>query len=144
MISALDGGEWSASPPGSALAPVKGPIRQEAGWVPEQVWTQRLEENSFGLCQGSKLDSPVVQPVARYYTDWATSAPGLSVVVKRNTETLNSNTPRLFTNHLLPVFKGYSKLYKLWRWKIVLNKQSINQSIKFLAHIFEDEKYMYS
>jgi hypothetical protein len=36
-------GEWSASRPGRALAPGKGPpvpIVQEAGWVPEPVWTQ--------------------------------------------------------------------------------------------------------
>jgi hypothetical protein len=35
--SALDGGEWSASLPGRALAPGKGPpvpIVQEAGWAP--------------------------------------------------------------------------------------------------------------
>jgi hypothetical protein len=41
--SALDGGEWSASRPGRALAPGKGPpvpIVQEAGWSPEPVWTQ--------------------------------------------------------------------------------------------------------
>jgi hypothetical protein len=45
--SALDGGEWSASGPGRALPPGKGPpvpIVQEAGWAPEPVWTQRLEE----------------------------------------------------------------------------------------------------
>jgi hypothetical protein len=48
--SALDGGEWSASRPGRALAPGKGPpvpTVQEAGWAPEPVWTQRLEEKSF-------------------------------------------------------------------------------------------------
>jgi hypothetical protein len=43
MTSALDGGEWSASRPGRALPPGKGP---EAGWAPETVWTQRLEEES--------------------------------------------------------------------------------------------------
>jgi hypothetical protein len=50
--SALDGGEWSASHPGRTLPPGKGPpvpIVQEAGWVPESVWTQRLEEKSFAL-----------------------------------------------------------------------------------------------
>jgi hypothetical protein len=44
------GGEWSASRPGRALPPGKGPpvpIVQEAGWAPEPVWTQRLEEKSF-------------------------------------------------------------------------------------------------
>jgi hypothetical protein len=45
----LDGGEWSASRPGCALPPGKGlpaPIVQEAGWAPEPVWTQGLEEKS--------------------------------------------------------------------------------------------------
>jgi hypothetical protein len=49
-ISALDGGEWSASRPGRALPPGKGPpvpSGQEAGWAPEPVRTQRLEEKSF-------------------------------------------------------------------------------------------------
>jgi hypothetical protein len=43
--SALNGGEWSASRLGRALAPV--PIIQEAGWTPELVWTQRLQEKLF-------------------------------------------------------------------------------------------------
>jgi hypothetical protein len=47
--SALDWGEWSESRPGRALTPGKEPpvpIIQEAGWAPEPVWTQRLEEKS--------------------------------------------------------------------------------------------------
>jgi hypothetical protein len=43
--STLDGDEWSASRPGRALPPGKGPpvpIGQEAGWAPVPVWTQRL------------------------------------------------------------------------------------------------------
>jgi hypothetical protein len=73
--SALDGGQWSGSRPGLALAPRKGPpvpIVQEAGWAPELVWTQRIQEKSFCLCRASNLDCPVVKPVARHYTDWAT------------------------------------------------------------------------
>jgi hypothetical protein len=45
------------------------PIVQEAGWAPEPVWTQRLDENSFRLCRGLNLDRLVVQSVARHYTD---------------------------------------------------------------------------
>jgi hypothetical protein len=48
--SALDGGESSASRLGRALTPGKGPtvpIVQEAGWTPEPVWTQKIEERSF-------------------------------------------------------------------------------------------------
>jgi hypothetical protein len=70
--SALDGGEWSASRPGCALAPGKGPpvpIVQEAGWAPEPVWAQRLKEKSFRLCRESNLYRPVVQPIARHYID---------------------------------------------------------------------------
>jgi hypothetical protein len=47
--SALGEGEWSESRLGRALSPGKGPpvpIVQEAGWAPEPVWTQRLEEKS--------------------------------------------------------------------------------------------------
>jgi hypothetical protein len=62
-------GEWSASRPGLALPLGKEPpipIIQEAGWVPEPVWTQRLEEKSFPLCRGSNLDRRVVQSAARH------------------------------------------------------------------------------
>jgi hypothetical protein len=69
---ALDGGEWSASRLGRALAPGKRPpvpIVPEAGWAPEPVWTQRLEEKLLRLCLGSNLDRQVVEPVATHYTD---------------------------------------------------------------------------
>jgi hypothetical protein len=49
LTLALDGGEWLESRPGRTLPPGKGPpvpIVQEAGWAPERVWTQRLEEKS--------------------------------------------------------------------------------------------------
>jgi hypothetical protein len=63
---------WLGSRPGRALVSGKEPpvpIVQEAGWAPEPVWTQRLEEKSFRLCWGSNLNRPVVQPVARHYTE---------------------------------------------------------------------------
>jgi hypothetical protein len=61
--SAIDGGEWSASLPGRALGPGKGPpvpIVQEAGWAPEPVWTERIEEKSVCLYRGTNLDRAVV------------------------------------------------------------------------------------
>jgi hypothetical protein len=70
IISALDGDEWSAPRPGLALAPRKGfpvPIVKEAGWAPEPV--TGLEKKSSHLYRGFILDRPVVQPVARHYTD---------------------------------------------------------------------------
>jgi hypothetical protein len=61
--SALDGGEWSASCPGRALPPGKGPLvpfGQEAGWAPEPVWKNSLSS------AGDR--TPVVQLVVRHYT----------------------------------------------------------------------------
>jgi hypothetical protein len=81
--SALNGGEWSASRPGRALPPGKGPpvpIVQEAGWAPEPVWTQRLEEKSSAPA-GDR--TPVVQPVVRHYTAWANPAPTFVVYLAK-------------------------------------------------------------
>jgi hypothetical protein len=84
---ALDGVKWSVSLPGRTLAPGKGPpvpIVQEAGWAPEPVWTQRLEEKAFRLCQGWNLDRLVVQSVTRHYTDWATPTSPLGLMQNYN------------------------------------------------------------
>jgi hypothetical protein len=62
LTSALHGGEWSASRPVRDLALGKGPsvpIGEGAGWAPQPVWTQRLEEKSFCLCRGSNAGRPV-------------------------------------------------------------------------------------
>jgi hypothetical protein len=56
--------------PAARLLPV--PIGQEAGWTPELVWTQRLEEKFFAPAGDRTL---VVQPVVRHYTAWANTAP---------------------------------------------------------------------
>jgi hypothetical protein len=45
-------------------APV--PIGQEAGWAPEPVWTQRLEER-YSASVGDR--TPVVQSVVSQYTE---------------------------------------------------------------------------
>jgi hypothetical protein len=69
LTTALEGGEWSASRPGRALPPGKEPpvpTVQEAGWAPEPVWKQRLEEKSSAPV-GDR--TPVVQSVVRHYTD---------------------------------------------------------------------------
>jgi hypothetical protein len=128
--SVLDGSEWSASRPGRSLAPGKGspiPIGQKAGWAPEPVWTQRLEEKSFRLLWASNLDRPVVQPVSRHYTE----LPRLENVrripkyVSRFSITgsltwlicLNTNCP-------MSVYDITSKLLsKRWLWGTVFRKE---------------------
>jgi hypothetical protein len=60
------------------FTPRKGlavPVGEEAGWVSELVWTQRLEEKPFA-CTGDQ--TPVVQSVAR---DLLTELPQFLVVV---------------------------------------------------------------
>jgi hypothetical protein len=68
LTSALDGGEWSSSRPGRALPTQKAPpvpIVQEAGWAPDPVWTQRLEETLFAPAEDW---TPVVQSVVTILT----------------------------------------------------------------------------
>jgi hypothetical protein len=48
------------------------PSVQEAGWAPEPVWVQGLEEKSSAPVGDL---TPIVQPVVRHYTAWATAAP---------------------------------------------------------------------
>jgi hypothetical protein len=68
----------SALPPGKE-PPV--PIVQEAGWAPEPVWTQGLEEKSSAPVGGR---TSTVQSVVRHYTDWATLTPQMfSSVIRK-------------------------------------------------------------
>jgi hypothetical protein len=76
--SALDGGEWSASRPGRALAPGERThgTHCTGGWVGPRAG---LDTENWGKilcpCRGSNPDRPVVQPVVRHYTAWANPAP---------------------------------------------------------------------
>jgi hypothetical protein len=93
LTSALDRSEWSASRPGRALPPGKGPtvpIGQGAGWAPEPVWTQRLEEKSSASV-GDR--TPVVQSVVSHYTNWATPA-ACTMSLIENTRLINKNRRR--------------------------------------------------
>lgn len=47
-------------------------------WIPESVWNL-WRKNKFCLWRDSNLDSTVILPVAKYYTDWA--IPFLSICV---------------------------------------------------------------
>jgi hypothetical protein len=72
--SSLGGGEWSASRPGYALPPGKGPsvpILQEGGG-PQTRSGLKVSGKISCLCRGSNLDRSVVQSVARHYNYCAT------------------------------------------------------------------------
>jgi hypothetical protein len=65
LTSALDRGEWSASRSGCAL-----PRDGGGGWVGLRAGLDtEVRGKILCFCRGSNLDRPVVQPVARHYTD---------------------------------------------------------------------------
>jgi hypothetical protein len=76
--SALDEGEWSASRPGRPFTPGERTpgTHCTGGWVGPRAGLN-TEDRGKILCprRGSNPDRPVVQPVVRHYTDWATPAP---------------------------------------------------------------------
>jgi hypothetical protein len=77
--SALDWGEWSAWRPDRAKVPGKGPpvpTVQGAGWAPQPVWTQRLEEKSFSFWQGSNIERRSPGRPVRSQTLYWLSYPG--------------------------------------------------------------------
>jgi hypothetical protein len=73
--STLDGGEWSASRPGRAFTPGESTpgTHCTGGWVGPRAGLD-TEDRGKILCprRGSNPDRPVVQPVVRHYTAWAT------------------------------------------------------------------------
>jgi hypothetical protein len=111
--SALDGGEWWASRPGRALPPV--PIVQEVGCATEPVWTQRLEEKSFRLWRWSNPDRPVVQPVARHYTELPGSYRPTRINICAKTAILvDQQSRRISASHnFLSFYHYFRKYFKL-------------------------------
>jgi hypothetical protein len=83
--------------PRTRFTPGKGPpvpIGQVGGWSPEPIWTQRLEEKSTYLCQGSNFDRPVVQSIVRRNTDWDTPAPYIyGLYITYATQTIQQTCP---------------------------------------------------
>jgi hypothetical protein len=82
LTSALDVGELSASCPGLALPPGKGPpipIGCEAGWALARLDTEARGEIlcSYRVSNSGRM---VVQSAVRPYTDWATPVPRLVVL----------------------------------------------------------------
>jgi hypothetical protein len=83
--SALEGGEWSASRPGRALGPGKGPrypLYRRLGGPQSRSGHRGYRKKSFRLSRGSNLDRPAVQPLARHCTDSATRLTNLPLRIQ--------------------------------------------------------------
>jgi hypothetical protein len=114
LTSALDGGEWSASRRDHALPPGKGPpvpIGQEAGWVLEPVWMQRIQEKSSASV-GDR--TPVIQSIASHYTDWATLDPQ-SEIVQSVISGYGLDDWNLTPDRVSLISHGYKGLFP-WGW----------------------------
>jgi hypothetical protein len=76
LTSALDGGEWSASRPGRFTPRERAPgIHWIGGWVgPRAVLNTVLKRKIPSPRRESNFRTPIVQPVAQRYTDWAITA----------------------------------------------------------------------
>jgi hypothetical protein len=76
---ALVGGKWSASRPGHPLPP--GGIPGTRGWVGTRAGLDTEDRRKIlCLCRVLNLDHPVVQPVARHCTDWATRLTNILII----------------------------------------------------------------
>jgi hypothetical protein len=75
-ISALAGGEWSASLPGRFTAGERDPgTHSISGWVGSRTSLDNVEKIKFLTLLGLERDPSVVQPVGSRYTDCAIPAP---------------------------------------------------------------------
>jgi hypothetical protein len=111
---------WPCFTPGERTSSIHG---QEAGWAPESVWMQRLEEKSFAPAWDRTL---VVQPVVRHHTHWATLAPLSLLVQPLLTVTCNISEKNVnLLSHGLPYISLGMIIYK----KVVMIM--VNLSSKF-------------
>jgi hypothetical protein len=76
LTSTLDGGEWLASRPGSFIPRERAPgAHWIGGWVsPRDVLDSVFKRKIPSPRQESNPRTPIVQPVAQHYTDWAITA----------------------------------------------------------------------
>jgi hypothetical protein len=68
---------------------------QEAGWAPEPIWTEMLEEKSFRLCRGSNLDLSWLSYLPHMYSSYDTET-------QNKTHRINSH--ELFSLRITSVF----------------------------------------
>jgi hypothetical protein len=76
LISALDGGEWSASSPSRFTPRERAPgTHWIGGWLSPRVVLDAVVKRKIpSPRRESNPKTPIVQPVAQRYTDWAIAA----------------------------------------------------------------------
>jgi hypothetical protein len=86
LTSSLDGGEWSASRPSHFPPRERAPgIHWIGGWVgPRAVLDAVVKRKIPSPRRESNSRTPIVQPVAQCYTDWAITALVLTSLLLAN------------------------------------------------------------
>jgi hypothetical protein len=81
LTSALEGGEWSASRPSRFTPSERVPgIHWIEVWVgPRAVLDTVVKRKIPCRCREWNPRTPIIQPVAQRYTDWAITAPIISI-----------------------------------------------------------------
>jgi hypothetical protein len=94
LTSALDGGEWSASRLGRFIPRKRAPgTHWIGGWVgPRAVLDAVVNRKIPSPSRKSNPRTPIVQPVAQHYTDWAITAILGSKVMSNLTPRIPYNT----------------------------------------------------
>jgi hypothetical protein len=85
LTSALDGAEWSASRPGR-FTPKERTLGTHwiGGWVgPRAVLEAVVNRKIPSLRREANPRTPIVQPVAQRYTDWAVTTPFLKHTISK-------------------------------------------------------------
>jgi hypothetical protein len=100
LISALVGGEWSASRPILLTPGERAPgTHWIGGWVGPSTDLDDVKKRKFLTLPGSNSDFSVVQPVANRYTDCTNSQISYFKFLTFNQDNLNVTTCRLQTDN---------------------------------------------
>jgi hypothetical protein len=132
LISALDGGEWSASRPGRFIPRERAPgTHWIGGWVGPRAVPDAVEKRKIPRRRREPDPrTPMVQPVAQRYTDWPTTACFRVhvIFVLANASYLHPECQHLTLNTI----RTYISLTDLAPWNTVLLEKLI------VAYLFKN------
>jgi hypothetical protein len=122
LTSALDGGEWSASRHNRFTPRERAPgTHWIGGWVgPRTVLDAVMKRKIPSPRRESKPRTPIVQPVAQRYTDWAITAPNLIILVVFLADKMEYIYRHIWVSTALFV-KTYAMLYLKMRFTATVN-----------------------
>jgi hypothetical protein len=102
LTSALDGGEWSASRSGRFTPRERDPgTHWIGGWVgPRAVLDAVVKRKILSSRRESNPRTPIIQPVAQRYTDWAITALKIVLYVTHVGGFIKQGTLLFFVAHL--------------------------------------------